>query len=164
MLQPSKHALVKGRETTQDSAGIACSVVNLRRGERRNHDPPGACGRPLSKRRHHARASEWRAQQEVRLTASPMGQKRATSPVSRLFETLQTQARTGAEQNPGARHQRDREGAGPAGRHCPAPVRRLSGPAASAGKTALRDLTRDLMTLRRHHFPGGYEENRPDRG
>lgn len=71
MLQPSKHDLVKDYEQAQDSAGDAFSVVNLQRGERRAAAirQARAAGQPLPKRRYHARTSEWRAVQELKLEA-----------------------------------------------------------------------------------------------
>ncbi|WP_375691444.1 plasmid recombination protein [Pseudooceanicola sp. LIPI14-2-Ac024] len=71
MLQPSKHDLIKDYEQAQDSAGAAFSVVNLQRGERRAAviRQARAAGQPLPKRRYHARTSEWRAEQELKLEA-----------------------------------------------------------------------------------------------
>lgn len=99
------------------------------------------------------------AQLMQRLAASPKGQKRATSLLSRLFSALTRRARADAERA----LSRDIAEIGKARDVLHGIVSRLSGDTATSGKTALKSLTRSLMSLRRYEAPESNEKNLPDR-
>ncbi len=71
MLQPSKHKVIENYELGQDSVGAAFAHLMLTRGERRAEAIRTARenGQPLPKRRYHARTAQWRAEQELAITA-----------------------------------------------------------------------------------------------
>lgn len=94
-----------------------------------------------------------------RLAATPKGQKRATSLVGRLFGALKRRAQADAERA----LSRDITEIGRARDVLQGMVSRLSGETATSGKTALKSLTRSLMSLRRHDTSESDEKNLPDR-
>lgn len=71
MLQPSVHPLIKDYEAAQDSVGEWFASLGLVRGERRAASirAARAKGQKPPKRRYHAKTSQWRAEQELRLKA-----------------------------------------------------------------------------------------------
>lgn len=95
-----------------------------------------------------------------RLAAFPKGQERATSLVGRLFGALNRRAQADAERV----LSRVVDEIGRARDVFQGIVSRLSGEAATSGKTALKSLTRSLVSLRRHDAPESDEKNLPDRG